>query len=160
MLTFWNDLDWGYTGLLLAILVPLAYFEAIIMREIFTRLIMFRRITWQNLSKTEASLFNAERRTTVLLEWIGLIVLFLTLEYAYLMFQIIAGRAGALGGVRDLTYKLLLGAYLWAFVGWYDYRRWKERSRTRPRQVVTHCTHYLYTGWVLLAVLFLVFHRM
>ncbi len=147
-----------YLGILISILIPFSYFLIVLAQKIFFQVIMFRRINIQNMSKQELALFQEEQKTTLQHEFIWLILFQVTLEYANLVFLILTGEKWETWLERDIIFKIILSVYLWGFLIWYDYQRWRERTRTgKRRDIFAHCIHYAYTFWILIAVLFIVF---
>ena len=150
-----SRIDMLYSGFLFLILLPFSYFLVLLAQHIFLRVIMFRRINLDKMSKHQAALFDDERKTTLRAEFLWLIVFALTLEYANMLIQRLTGNQISAWTARELTGKSLLCLYLWGFLLWYDYHRWKDRIRTGRREIFVHCRYYLATLWFLVAIIFL-----
>lgn len=144
-------------GILLSILFPFSYFLVAIAQQILLQVAMFRNVTLKNMPKQELRVFQKERRVMLQNGFIWLILFQLTLEYANLGLPMLTGENLGTWSERDIIFKILLSMYLWGFLVWYDYQRWQERLRTGKREILTHCFHYAYTFWMLIAALFIVF---
>lgn len=154
---FWNGLHLVHAGLLLAILWAFSYFLVVLLQRILFRVVIFRRVRLRQMSKHERALFNDERKLTLRDEFLALVVLQISFDYAHSFFQVVAHRSGSNWTACELVFKSLLAIYLWAYLFWYDLRRWKERERHGKRDIWEHCLHYANTLWMLIAIIFLVF---
>ncbi|MDY0092822.1 MAG: hypothetical protein RBT80_08995 [Candidatus Vecturithrix sp.] len=144
-----------YSGVLILILLPCAYFLVLLAQHIFLRVIMFRRINLKNMSKHQIGLFYDERKTTIYHEFLWLIIFTITLEYTNTLIQAFTAAHFPNWSARELTIKSLLCLYLWAFTIWQDYQRWKDRIRTGQFEILGHCRHYLATLWLFAGIMFL-----
>lgn len=144
-----------YSGFLVLILLAFSYFLMLLAHHILLRAIMFRRVDWQKMTKRQAALFHDERKHTLRDEFLWLIMFAMTLDYANLFVQCISGKSIIGWAAQDLMGKVLLCLYLWAFLVWHDYHRWKERIRTGRHEFLAHCQSYLAALWFFAALIFL-----
>jgi hypothetical protein len=144
-----------YSLVLVLILLPCSYFLMLLAHHILLRVVMFRRVNLQKMSKRQAALFHDERKHTLRDQFVWLVVFAITLDYATLFTRCLTGNRLVGWPIRDFTAKSLLCLYLWAFLFWHDYHRWKERIRTGHYELFAHCQSYLAALWFLVALIFL-----
>lgn len=140
---------------LVLILLPCSYFLMLLARHIFLRVIMFRRINLDNMSKRQAALFSDDRKNTLRDEFLWLILFGVTLDYANMFIQYLTGARIAAWSAQELIGKSLLCLYLWSFLVWHDYHRWKDRLRSGRHELLVHCQQYLAALWFFIALIFL-----